>query len=143
MNENIQPNPDSPHEGEEQELCTQCMTGNQPGSNFCRQCGAPLSSYAATGPFESLFAEGHLYRRAAEHPQSLLVVLGIWLIFGIMAAGGALLLATSWDPVNYPGILSGIGMQVVSVVLIAKTTRNYRKRRLKKKDDNDEHSSGT
>lgn len=133
MNEDSTPVPDSAQE--EEELCTQCMTGNRPGTHFCSKCGAPLSSYAATGPFESLFAEGHLYRRAAEQPQRLVVVLGIWLIFGIMAAGGALLLATSWNPVNYPGVLTGIGMLAISVALIAKTTRNYFKKGQRKSVD--------
>lgn len=136
MNADSHSETDSPQEGEEQELCTQCMVGNPPGSHFCRECGAPLSSYAATGPFESLFAEGHLYRRAVEQPQRLVVVLGIWLIFGLMASGGALLLATSWNPVNYPGVLTGIGMLAISVVLIARTTRNYIERRVTKNDDN-------
>ena len=137
MNDNSHQNLDPAQEGGEQELCTQCMTGNPPGSHFCRECGAPLSSYAATGPFESLFAEGHLYRRAAEQPQRLVVVLGIWLIFGLMASGGALLLATSWNPVNYPGVLTGIGMLAISVVLIARTTRNYIKYRAAKGEDDD------
>ena len=136
MNADSHSEPDSPQDGEEQELCTQCMAGNPPGSHFCRECGAPLSSYAATGPFESLFAEGHLYRRAVEQPQRLVVVLGIWLIFGLMASGGALLLATSWNPVNFPGVLTGIGMLAISVVLIARTTRNYIERRVTKNDDN-------
>ena len=136
MNADSHSEPDSPQDGEEQELCTQCMACNPPGSHFCRECGAPLSSYAATGPFESLFAEGHLYRRAVEQPQRLVVVLGIWLIFGLMASGGALLLATSWNPVNFPGVLTGIGMLAISVVLIARTTRNYIERRVTKNDDN-------
>jgi len=137
MNTNSHQNPDLPQEGGEQELCAQCMTGNPPGSHFCRLCGAPLSSYAATGPFESLFAEGHLYRRAAEHPRRLVVVLGIWLIFGIMGSVGVMLLATSWEPANLPGVLTGIGMLVISVVLIAKTTRNYLNRPPPKSEDND------
>jgi hypothetical protein len=114
---------------EEQELCTQCMTGNRPGTNFCRKCGAPLSSYAATGPFESLFAEGHVYRRAAEQPQRLIVVLGMWSIFGIMALAGATIAATGWDLGYRFGVPFGVGLLFVSLFLIAKTTKNYRKRR--------------
>ena len=75
------PDSDSPSaEGgqeREEELCMRCMAANIPGSHFCRPCGAPMSSYAATGPYESLFAEGHLYGTAAEQPRRLVVVLGM------------------------------------------------------------------
>ena len=97
---------DATQELGEQELCIECMAGNRPGSHFCCKCGAPLTSYAATGPFESLFAEGHIYRKATDRPHRFIIVLGIWLIFGTMTSAGA-----------------------NSVVLIAKTTHNYRKRR--------------
>src|SRR3954451_837470 len=68
-------------ESEEKQLCLSCMAPNEPTAHFCAKCGAPLSSYASTGPFESLFSEGAVYRQAAERPRSFIVVLGIWLIF--------------------------------------------------------------
>jgi hypothetical protein len=128
MNDDATPSSGSDHGAEEQELCVQCMTGNRPGSHFCRNCGAPLSSYAATGPFESLFAEGHLYRRAAEQPQRLIVVVGIWVIFGLAAAGGTLMAVMTWDTGNPFELLVGLGLTAVSVLLIWKTTKNYRNR---------------
>src|SRR5438128_3538672 len=79
-------------EPDEKQLCISCMFPNEPSAHFCSKCGAPMSSYAATGPFESLFAEGHVYRQAAERPRSFVVVLGIWIIFGMMALAGAALL---------------------------------------------------
>ena len=48
----------------EMELCISCVRPNVPGTNFCVHCGTPLTSYAATGPFESIFAEGDLWRKA-------------------------------------------------------------------------------
>jgi hypothetical protein len=121
---------------EEQELCTQCMTDNRPGAHFCLKCGAPLSSYAATGPFESLFAEGHVYRRAAEQPQRLIVLLGIWLIFGSVALAGAMIAATSRDFGHRFDLPFGVGLLSISLFLIAKTTKNYRKRRMTASEDN-------
>lgn len=47
------------------EICISCLQTNPPGTHFCRHCGTPLTSYAATGPFESIFAEGDFLRKAA------------------------------------------------------------------------------
>ena len=70
-------------ENQERELCPSCLAPNAPGAHFCSDCGAPLSSYAATAPFVSLFAEGHAYRQAVEKPRSWIVLLGIWMLFGL------------------------------------------------------------
>jgi hypothetical protein len=48
----------------ELEVCISCLKTNPPGTSFCRHCGTPLTSYAATAPFESLFAEGDFWRKA-------------------------------------------------------------------------------
>lgn len=68
---------------EERELCLVCLEPNEPGTNFCWNCRAPLSSYAAIGPFESIFAEGFIYRAAVERPSRLIVVIGLWVLFGV------------------------------------------------------------
>ena len=46
------------------EICISCLQTNSPGEHFCTHCGTPLTSYAATGPFESIFAEGDFIRKA-------------------------------------------------------------------------------
>jgi len=52
-------------EVQESEVCISCLKTNVPGTHFCGHCGTPLTSYAATAPFESLFAEGDFWRKAA------------------------------------------------------------------------------
>jgi hypothetical protein len=100
------------------------MFPNDPAAHFCAKCGAPLTSYAATGPFESLFAEGHVYRQAAERPRSMVVVLGVWLIFGMIALAGLVFVFMGRDMgIGYTAF--GALMLAFSVVLIWKTTRNY------------------
>ena len=136
MSENSKPGSDDPQNAEEQELCSKCLAPNQPGSHFCCKCGAPLSSYAATGPFESLFAEGHLYRRATEQPRNLVVVLGVWVIFGTLALAGAAIAVISWSMSNHLGVFFGIASFALGAFLLAKTTRNYRNRPLHKDGDN-------
>ena len=54
-------------EPQELEICISCLHTNTPDTHFCGHCRTPLSSYAATGPFECLFAEGDLWRKAVNH----------------------------------------------------------------------------
>lgn len=111
-------------QADEKQLCVGCMFPNDPAAHFCAKCGAPLTSYAATGPFESVFAEGHVYRQAAERPRSMIVVLGVWLIFGMMALAGLLLVSIGRD-IGLQYTILGALTAAFSVVLIWKTTRNY------------------
>ncbi|MCX6927615.1 MAG: hypothetical protein NT154_31065 [Verrucomicrobia bacterium] len=121
------PNRDqTPLEPEEMQLCTSCTAPNAPAAHFCVKCGAPLSSYAATGPFESLFAEDHVYRQAAEHPHNLIVVLGIWVIFGMMALAGSVILQLSRDIGFSIETVFAAFLLAISVMILWKTTRNYR-----------------
>jgi hypothetical protein len=119
--------PEIPSQGageSEEELCVSCMFPNVPEAHFCAKCGAPLSSYASTGPFEHLFAEGHVYRQAAESPRRFIVVLGIWMIFGAFALTGVVLVAFGRDS-GFGWVLVGALTLALSLVMIAKTTRNY------------------
>jgi len=86
-----------------------------------------MTSYAATGPFEHIFAEGHVYRQAAERPRSFIVVLGIWIIFGVMALAGAGMLFIGRETgIQY--VVIGAVILPLSLLMIWKTTRNYIKR---------------
>jgi hypothetical protein len=113
---------EKPSETEEKQLCVSCVFPNDPEAHFCAKCGAPLSSYAATGPFERIFAEGHVYRQAVERPRRLIVVIGIWMIFGPIGLTAVLLVASDGGPAL---VLLAILMLAVSLAMIGKTTRNY------------------
>jgi hypothetical protein len=117
-----------PQASDEKQLCVSCMAPNEPSAHFCAKCGAPLSSYASTGPFEHLFAEGAVYRQAAERPRSLIVVVGIWLIFGMMALGTGVVLIMSGGS-GFLFTLASAGILAVSIMMIWKTTRNYLNRK--------------
>ncbi len=58
------PTPTARHDEQELEICISCLKPNTPGTHFCEHCGTPLTSYAATAPFESIFAEGDMWRKA-------------------------------------------------------------------------------
>ena len=118
-------------EPQEWELCPHCIAQNTPGRNFCRDCGSPLSPYAAICPWERIFAEGHIYRTAVERPNRFIILLGIWLIFGPTALLGVFIvsgLRTSADilgPDDLAGWLLALSLVVLSASILVKTTRNY------------------
>jgi ribosomal protein L40E len=118
------------NDDQEKALCTSCMASNEPSAHFCAKCGAPLTPYAATGPFESILAEGHVYRQAVEKPRNLVVVLGMWLIFGMIALGAVVMLFVGRD-VGFEYLIAGAFLLPVSLIMIWKTTRNYLARRPK------------
>lgn len=114
-------------ETEESPLCLGCLTPNNSSANFCAKCGAPMTSYAASGPFECLFAEGHLYRQAAERPKNLMVVLGVWFIFGFIGIGGLFVAILGFGS-DLGSVFFGGFLSVISLAMIWRTTRSYRAR---------------
>ena len=94
-----------------------------------------MSSYAAIGPFESVFAEAHVYRQASESPRNLIVLLGVWLVFGMLALGGATVMV-AFRTESIVASLSGGFFFVVAVAMLWKTTRNYMRKpnRIERKD---------
>jgi hypothetical protein len=82
-------------------------------------------------PFERLFAEGFIYRQAADRPRSLITVLGVWFIFGMLALGGLLVMGMGFQSTggslvaSIIAVVFGAAILAVSFVMIWKTTRNY------------------
>lgn len=116
---------------DERELCPHCLSQNVPGTNFCRQCGSPLNAFAAIGPWERLFAEGHIYRTAVNKPHRFIVLLGIWLIFLPTALVGFSMAFHSVEHAGRTGWADGIerilgfGLSALAAFIVLKATRNY------------------
>jgi ribosomal protein L40E len=110
-------------ESEEKQLCVKCLAPNDPNAHFCEKCGTQLSSYAAIGPYEAVFSEAGIYRAAAEGPHNLLVMLGIWVIFGIVLMTGILLCVMASGEFLY--VVFGAVCCAFSILMLVKTTRNY------------------
>lgn len=119
----------APDHGHEHEICVQCFTDNTPGVNFCRKCGAPLSSHAAIGPFEHLFAEGFIYRKAAADPRRLIVVIGMCGIFGATTLSFAILAAGYWRAGHLVWALGAMAVAVLCASIATRTVVSYMKRR--------------
>lgn len=113
---------------EDAELCLSCLHPNRQNAHFCGKCGAPLTSYSATAPFESIFAEGHLYRAAVENPRHWMVLAGIWFYFGTLALGGILTVVKGLE--DWSSLGFGLLILSFSVVIIARSTINFRRLRI-------------
>jgi len=116
-------------------LCPHCMQPNTEGADFCVKCGTPLTAHAEIDPMGRIFAQGDTFRKAVAGSPKLIVVVGMWLIFGMGFLG--LVLAIPSIPgsrgvsgakevvmlVMWWGILLATG--IVSGLILFRTTRNY------------------
>jgi putative signal transducing protein len=66
-----------------------------------------------------------LPQAASEHPQKLIVVLGVWLFFGSFAFVAAILVVGGFSKGNSKAISIGALVLVISLPIIWMNTRNY------------------
>src|SRR5688500_16085621 len=90
MKTNSTPSSSQDEAKDELEICISCLKTNSPGTHFCRHCGTPLTSYAATAPFESIFAEGDFWRKAMRRAKDKPVRRILILVFVVSLALGIL-----------------------------------------------------
>jgi hypothetical protein len=55
------------------------MLNDEP-ADFCAKCGGPLTAHAVNDPFDMIKSQGFMYRSASRSPQSLVVVIGVWVL---------------------------------------------------------------
>jgi len=110
-------------------VCPSCTALCGEEAQFCDNCRAPITSYAATGPYESIFAEGAAYRAAFNDPTKLIVVIGVWFLFLPKALGGLCLVWTSfeyrWKDPDAFLLVTGVVLALLGSYILLKTTRNY------------------
>lgn len=62
--------------------CPNCLTANLSIAHFCRRCVTPLTSHAEIDPIGRIYSMGDTYRKACHQPYKLIILIGMWLIFG-------------------------------------------------------------
>lgn len=72
-----------------QRACTACGELNPLKAEFCSKCGAPVGDSVALKPFESIAAQGYLYRRTAEGVQVRSLAARIGMTVAALAFVGA------------------------------------------------------
>lgn len=109
--------------------CPSCQTVNPEFEPFCRKCGAPIGATATLDPLNVIRAEGHLFRRALEGRPKLVVLLGVWILFG------PLLVVTTFSAFNlvlnrssradFVFFWFAVGLAYLSAVVLYRVTKNY------------------
>ena len=121
--------------GERRAVCHHCMALNTPMDHFCRKCGTPLTAHAELDPMGSVYARGDTFRKATARPTRPATVIGMWLIFGVqlpllvfwflrVARDGE----APWSATRFLASLVSLGLIGLYVAILAKVTRNYRRR---------------
>lgn len=125
------------------ELCPHCARPVTGGGHFCNHCGCPVWATATSLPYERILAQGFMLRTGSRRPRSAIVLVGLWMLMGpflvlslLTGAGSLYALAAGFGRLTVErlggalwGVLLGSGGALLSAVLLAKTTRNYRKLR--------------
>jgi hypothetical protein len=70
---------DEPPDPQNEALYPGCGRSNPLASDFCANCGAPLTWHATTDPYQTIFTEGYAARRVLSQPPKPIIVIGVWL----------------------------------------------------------------
>jgi hypothetical protein len=108
----------------EEAVCPKCLLVNSPTVAFCMDCGAPIGMVATIDPLQHIYAEGFAYRSAVEGPPSLIVLLGMWLIFAPVLFVSALLVFGEFIRGLSPRLLF-VFFGACSIVVLFRSTKNY------------------
>lgn len=105
-------------------ICPKCLLSNSATAAFCADCGAPIGMVATVDPIQHIYAEGFAYRSAVDGPPKLIILLGMWLIFGSFACIGPCMILTRL-PDQLPNLIFYNLLSLCSVIILCRTTRNY------------------
>lgn len=122
---------DNPEEGlESGVLCPSCLLANSSMAAFCGDCGAPIGMVSTIDPIQSIYAEGFAYRSAVEGTPRLIVVVGMWMLFGPLAVIAPILTFSNASTPDAVDLLQPEGIPLPlfvlgSAVILYRTTKNY------------------
>jgi hypothetical protein len=63
-------------------LCPHCLEPIGPQDHFCPHCHGPVTAHACIDPLGQVYASGWGYQHAVSGKPRLVVLVGMWLIFG-------------------------------------------------------------
>ncbi|MGV7224742.1 MAG: hypothetical protein ACQ9MH_24890 [Nitrospinales bacterium] len=105
--------------------CPSCLTVNGTSVAFCSKCGLPIGDYVNLDPVGQIKSQGHLFREATNRPRSLIILIGLWIYFGLTIVGMSLVIFFSNTDFHFLTDLFFIGILVVSCLILIKATKNY------------------
>ncbi len=105
--------------------CPSCLTGNSISATFCSKCGLPIGVYVNLDPVSQIKSQGHLFREATNKPRSLIILLGLWIYFGLTIFEMSLVILFSDLDFHFLTDVLFVGIVVVSCLILHKATKNY------------------
>jgi hypothetical protein len=84
-------------------ICPHCARPIGRFDHFCPHCGGPVTAHASIDPLGQVYSAGHGYRRATSGRPTFLVLLGMWLIFGLQIPVLLFLAASVLSDIISPG----------------------------------------
>jgi hypothetical protein len=114
-------------------VCQKCLLVNMPTAAFCADCGAPIGMISTVDPIQHILAEGFAYRSSVEGPPKLIIVIGMWLLFGPVVLVAPFLIFECLEAdfsSSLSFILLAIGLvlsllTVGSAMILYRITKNY------------------
>jgi hypothetical protein len=115
--------------GAEDIVCPGCGDAADASSDFCATCGAPLGRFTTLDPMKAIDAQGWLFRRSARARIRPIVLVGMWTLLGVPAAG--LGVAAFLHPRQIPTapFLTSAAVSVLYLLVLVRVTRNFMRNR--------------
>ena len=121
-------------------LCPDCLAVNEPLAHFCSKCGTPMTSHAEIDPLGRIYAMGDTWWKATRRPSSPIILVGMWLIFGVPVFMLLIFLpvvlfdeygiSTGEGPLGaLLGMLVILALIGVNAAVLIKATKNYLRHR--------------
>jgi hypothetical protein len=129
-------------ENTERVLCPSCMSENLPTVDFCEKCGCPIGQFVNLDPLKRIYSQGWLYRRSASGRIPPIVLLGMWLIFGIGLATSVLTMVhIGFSDAVYSDQLVWFNLPFVLLcaAILYRVTKNYLRCRGSDRTNEDEN----
>jgi hypothetical protein len=105
-------------------ICPKCLLSNATTAAFCADCGAPIGMVSTIDPIQQIHAEGFAYRSAVDGPPKLIILIGMWLLFGSLACIGPILIFNQL-PARIPELIFYNLLSLCSIVILFRTTKNF------------------
>ncbi|HQU82321.1 MAG TPA: hypothetical protein PKY59_04310 [Pyrinomonadaceae bacterium] len=124
-------------------VCMSCLAPNDAENDFCAECSAPISTTSTLDPLKTIRAEAVIFDKAATTSKpKFIILLGVWILFFPALIGSLFMIFTTVAMGSgFGGFLIfwiGVGLALISLILLFRVTRNYFAFKTEKIEENEE-----
>ena len=106
-------------------VCLNCGDANDSDADFCARCGAPVGRFTTLDPFKAIYTEGWLFRKSVSARIRPIVLIGMWVLFGIPLGGVAVFVWLRPAVAHPMGFLYTLGLCAIYLLVLVRVTRNF------------------